>query len=57
VKTALELGVPFLGKIPLDPQIVISGDEGKPFIATQPDSEASKAFMEIVENIIKVQSA
>lgn len=56
-KTALELGVPFLGKIPLDPQIVISGDEGKPFIATQPDSEASKAFMEIVENIIKVQSA
>lgn len=56
-KTALELGVPFLGKIPLDPQIVISGDEGKPFIVTQPDSEASKAFMEIVENIIKVQSA
>lgn len=56
-KTALELGVPFLGKIPLDPQIVSSGDEGKPFIATQPDSEASKAFMEIVENIIKVQSA
>lgn len=56
-KTALELGVPFLGKIPLDPQIVSSGDEGKPFIATQPDSEASKAFMEIVENIMKVQSA
>lgn len=56
-KTALELGVPFLGKIPLDPQIVSSGDEGKPFIATQPDSEASKAFMEIVENIITVQSA
>lgn len=56
-KTALELGIPFLGKIPLDPQIVSSGDEGKPFIATQPDSEASKAFMEIVENIITVQSA
>lgn len=56
-KTALELGVPFLGKIPLDPQIVSSGDEGKPFIATQPDSEASKAFMEIVENIMKVQPA
>jgi len=56
-KTALELGVPFLGKIPLDPQIVSSGDEGKPFIATQPDSEASKAFMEIVENIMKVQSS
>ena len=56
-KAALELGVPFLGKIPLDPQIVSSGDEGNPFISTQPDSEASKAFMEIVENIIKFQSA
>jgi len=55
-KAANELGVPFLGKIPLDPQIVISGDEGKPFIATQPGSEASKAFMKIVENIMGVKS-
>ena len=48
---ALELGVPFLGKIPIDPQIVISSDEGKPFIGTHPDSEASKAFMKIIESI------
>jgi len=54
-KAALELGVPFLGKIPLDPQIVNSGDEGKPFIATQPESEASMAFMNIVENIMEVK--
>ncbi len=52
-KAALELGVPFLGKIPIDPRIVISGDEGKPFVASQPDSDAGKAFMKIVENIIK----
>ena len=52
-KAALELGVPFLGKIPIDPRIVVSGDEGKPFVASQPDSEAGKAFMSIVENIIK----
>jgi len=51
-QAALELGVPFLGKIPIDPQIVTSGDEGKPFITTQPDSEASLAFMKIVEKII-----
>ena len=50
-KVALELGVPFLGKIPIDPQIVISSDEGKPFIGAHPDSEASKAFMKIIENI------
>ena len=55
-KVALELGVPFLGKIPIDPQIVISTDEGKPFIGTQPDSEASKAFMKIVESITEVKA-
>ena len=55
-KAALELGVPFLGKIPLDPQIVTSGDEGKPFIATQPESEATRAFMNIVENIMEVKA-
>jgi len=52
-RVAAELGVPFLGNIPIDPQIVISGDEGKPFIATQPDSEASKAFLKIVETLLK----
>ena len=55
-KVALELGVPFLGKIPIDPQIVISSDEGKPFIGTHPDSEASKAFMKIVESIPGVKA-
>jgi len=55
-KVCLEFGIPFLGKIPLEPQIVTSGDEGKPFIIHQPDSEASKALAEIVEVIIKIQS-
>lgn len=51
-KTAKEMGVPFLGKIPIDPQIVESSDEGKPFVLENPDSAASKAFMEVVEKII-----
>ncbi len=55
-KVALELGIPFLGKIPIDPQIVISTDEGKPFIGAHPDSEASKAFMKIIENIPGVKA-
>lgn len=50
---AIELGVPFLGKIPLDPQIVTLGDEGKPFIVDQPSSEASQALMKIVEKIME----
>jgi ATP-binding protein involved in chromosome partitioning len=52
-RAALELGVPFLGKIPLDPQIVTLGDEGKSFIDAQPKLEAGQAFMRIVDNIIK----
>jgi Mrp family chromosome partitioning ATPase len=55
-KAALEMGVPFLGKIPIDPQIVKSGDEGKPFVASQPDSEAARAFMNIVEGIVEVKA-
>jgi len=51
-KADIEMGVPFLGKIPLDPDIVTDGDEGRPFIAAQPESEASRAFMNIVENIM-----
>ncbi|HEX9902962.1 MAG TPA: Mrp/NBP35 family ATP-binding protein [Acidobacteriota bacterium] len=50
--TALELGVPFLGRIPIDPRIVVSGDEGKPFAAALKDSEASQAFQEIVDRIM-----
>jgi Mrp family chromosome partitioning ATPase len=49
---AADLGVPFLGRIPIDPQIVISGDEGKPFADTRKDSEAARAFREIVEKIL-----
>jgi ATP-binding protein involved in chromosome partitioning len=51
-RAAAELGVPFLGRIPIDPQIVVSGDEGKPFADTRKDSEASRAFAEIVDKIL-----
>jgi len=49
---AADLGVPFLGRIPIEPQIVISGDEGKPFADNRKDSEASRAFAEIIEKIL-----
>ena len=41
-KAAREMGVPFLGRIPLDPRIVETTDNGKPFIEMHPDSEAAK---------------
>jgi Mrp family chromosome partitioning ATPase len=48
-----ELGIPFLGRIPLTPEIVILGDEGRSFLDSQPDSEASQAFRKIVDRILK----
>ena len=50
---AKELGLPFLGRIPLDPRIVVGGDAGKPFVLEHPDSPAAKAFGQIVEEIKK----
>jgi ATP-binding protein involved in chromosome partitioning len=52
-KIAKEMGVPFLGKVPIEPHIVESGDRGVPFILENPDSEASQSFKKIVEKIIE----
>ncbi len=41
---AADLGVPLLGEIPLDPEVVIGGDEGSPVVRAHPDSPAAAAF-------------
>lgn len=50
-KIARELLIPFLGEIPIDPEICTASDEGKLFIAENPNSPATKAFREIVNRI------
>ncbi len=50
-KAAQEMQVPFLGRLPLDPLIVESGDDGCPFISR--DSGAAKAMRDIVSKIMK----
>jgi ATP-binding protein involved in chromosome partitioning len=52
-KMAQEEGVPFLGSIPLDPKVGADSDKGAPFIISHKDSAATKAFMEIVDNVDK----
>jgi ATP-binding protein involved in chromosome partitioning len=49
-RAAEELGVPFLGRVPLDPQMVEAADSGTPFML-QKESQVSKAFEEIVQNV------
>ena len=52
-KAAKDMGVPFLGRIPIEPEIVTSGDEGKPFIQHHSDKKTSKIFAEIVGRLIE----
>ncbi len=56
-KTALQLGVPFLGRIPLDPRIALSGDAGMPIVAAEPDSASTKAFLELGKAVVKAVGA
>ena len=46
-KICMELGVTFLGKIPLDPAITEKCDSGEAFVAAYPTSVAAKVFDEI----------
>jgi ATP-binding protein involved in chromosome partitioning len=47
------LGVPFLGEIPIDPQIVLGGDSGEPIVALEPEGAAARAFMAAAEAVAK----
>lgn len=49
---AEEMRVPFLGKIPIDPQIVISGDTGNPLSEEHVRTPGGAAFAEIVPRIL-----
>jgi len=51
-KVALEFNIPFLGKIPIDINLVESSDEGKPYILQYKNSETAQVFNKIVELII-----
>ena len=52
-KAALEMGVRFLGRVPIEPGIVVSGDAGLPIVASAPDSESAKVFDCITRRVIK----
>ncbi|HEY5595595.1 MAG TPA: Mrp/NBP35 family ATP-binding protein [Nitrospiria bacterium] len=48
---AEKLGVPFLGEIPIDPEIRVGGDGGLPIIISHPDSPAAEAFRKIAKAV------
>ena len=50
-KLAEMTGVPFIGSIPIDPQVRVGGDEGMPVSLSHPDSPVAKSLVEITEKI------
>jgi Mrp family chromosome partitioning ATPase len=50
---AVEMGVPFLGSLPLDPQVMDSGDCGTSFVERFPESVVARAFDAIQQQVLQ----
>lgn len=50
-RTALEMGVPFLGRIPIRPEIVASTDRGEPYVLR--DGKAIEDFKNILDILVQ----
>ncbi len=54
VNLAAEMDVPFLGRIPLDPQLVKSGDQGNVFVNGTQDNPTVEAINRIVAPVLNL---
>ncbi len=50
-RMADEFDVPFLGSVPLDPQVRVGGDTGRPVVIDQPDSPAAQALAQVAKQV------
>ena len=48
---AARLEVPFLGEVPIDVALREGSDQGRPLVATTPDSPAAQAFLEMARRL------
>jgi Mrp family chromosome partitioning ATPase len=51
-KMASEIGVPFLGRIPIDSQMVERGDSGKPLLQYAAESKTATAFDAVINTLL-----
>jgi len=52
-KLASESGVPFLGRIPIDPEVTRSGDDGDVFLAVAGKSPSAVAFKKVIAKVVE----
>ena len=55
-RLAQNAGVPFLGAIPLEPEITLASDIGRPYVNLDKDSAAARAYEEIVRPILALDN-
>jgi ATP-binding protein involved in chromosome partitioning len=55
-RTAHQMGVPFLGEIPLDPSVRMAGDGGCPVVLAAPASSVAQAFHELAGRVAQQAS-
>ena len=53
-KECKRLGVELLGQIPLDVEIRVGGDEGKPIVEKNPQNPQAKAFLDIAQKVTQM---
>ena len=51
---AIDLAVPLLGQVPLDPNVVAGGDEGRPVVGEDQTGPAAEAFRGIAKRVIEL---
>jgi len=47
-----EIGVPFLGALPIDAEVVTCGDEGRPIVAALPKSVSARVYSAIADALL-----
>jgi ATP-binding protein involved in chromosome partitioning len=52
-RTADEIGVDFLGEVPIDPRVVEGGDAGRPIVTEAPESVAALAFIDLAGSVAR----
>ena len=55
-KLAQEMGADFLGRIPLDPELVRSADEGYPLLKVDAAGHAARALLKVVDRLLALDT-
>jgi len=54
-RLAEDLGVPVIGRVPLDPLLRECGDAGEPLVVAAPDSETAQELRAIAESVVALE--